>query len=403
MRSRNSQPRVAGSPALYVGIILIGANLRAPITSIGPVLPGIQTSLHLGDVGAGMLNALPLLLFAFLSLIAPSIGRRHGLEHILGAGLIAILLGTLIRSLPLAGALWIGTGLLSIGIAFGNVLLPGLVKRDFPTKAASLIAWYAAAMAGTAGLAAGLAVPIAAIGGLDWRWSIGIWALPAFAALLVWAPQWQASQHFLPPAGDAVVHLSPWRHAIGWQVSLFFAFHSLVFYAIVDWFASYAASAGILPRTAGFYLLIYQIVAIATNLGSAPLIRRFANQTGLGLLCGLFLVIGTSGLMLAPQLSWLWLVSAGLGAGIAMVTSLSLFGLRTHDHHQAAALSGMAQFIGYLGAASGPLLIGVLHDATGSWNAPLLLMILSSLLVAVFASLAGRARLIERQSPPSCA
>lgn len=380
---------------LYAGIILIGANLRAPITSVGPVLPDIQAHLGLNGMGAGWLNALPLLIFALLSLVAPQVGQRCGLERVLGAALLAILVGTLARSLALPGALWIGTLLLSIGIAFGNVLLPGLVKRDFPTSASGLIGCYAAAMAAMAGLAAGLAVPIADMPGSNWRWSLGVWALLALGALIVWLPQGRGRQHHLPAASSVPPRLSPWRHPIGWQVSLFFACHSLVFYGIVDWFASYAASSGIPLATGGFYLLIYQVVAVVTNLAGGPLIRRLRDQTGLGMLCGVLLVIGSAGLLLAPHFSWLWLICAGLGAGIAMVTSLSLFALRTHDHHQAAALSGMAQFIGYVGAAAGPLLIGVLHDLTHAWTAPMLLIVAASLLVTVFATLAGRARFIQ--------
>lgn len=71
-----------------------------------------------------MLNALPLLIFAVLSLLAPAIGRRHGLERVLGIAMVAILIGTVLRSLAIPGAIWGGTLLLSTGIAFGNVLLP---------------------------------------------------------------------------------------------------------------------------------------------------------------------------------------------------------------------------------------------------------------------------------------
>lgn len=376
------------------GIVLIGANLRAPITSLGPVLRDIQATLQLDGAAAGLLNALPLLLFAVLSLIAPSIGRRHGLERILGASIVAILMGTLLRSLWLPAGLWLGTILLSTGIAFGNVLLPGLVKRDFPDRAASIIGLYAAAMAGMAGLSAGLAVPIARLPFADWGLSLGAWAVLSLVTLLVWLPQMRAPQHHLSAAPHGMPVVSPWRHPIGWQVSLFFALHSLVFYSVVDWFASYVSDTGVSPAAAGGYLLVYQVVAIATNLGSASLIRRFADQRLLGFACGACLLVGTVGLLARPDLSLLWLIAAGLGAGIAMVTSLSLFALRTRDHHQAGALSGMAQFIGYAGAAAGPLLVGVLHDATGAWTAPLTLLIVASALVIVFATLAGRDRTI---------
>jgi MFS transporter, CP family, cyanate transporter len=383
--------RTTGSFGPYLGIILIGANLRAPITSVGPVLVDIQRDLGLGGAIAGLLNALPLLTFAVLSLVAPGIGRRHGLERILGASVAAIAAGTALRSLMLPGALWLGTIMLSAGIAFGNVLLPALVKRDVPERAAGVIALYAAAMATMAGVAAGAAVPIARIAGLDWRWALGVWALLAVFTLLVWFPQLRVRQHHLAPAAAGrVTSVSPWRHPVGWQVSLFFACHSLIFYSLVDWFATYAASRGIAPASAGMMLLAYQVVAVATNLGTAPLLRRFDDQVGLGCLCGLLLLAGTTGLLLWPTLSLLWLVLAGLGAGVSMVTSLSLFGLRTRDHQDAAALSGMAQFVGYAGAAMGPVLIGILHDATGGWNGPFGLLIVASVLVTIFASLAGR-------------
>ncbi|ASL40334.1 MULTISPECIES: MFS transporter [Acetobacteraceae] len=391
------RPSTVGFSSLYLGIILIGANLRAPITSLGPVLPAIQNELHLSGTTAGLLNSLPLLIFALLSLVAPAVGRLHGLERILGVSVMAILVGTVTRSLDLPGSIWFGTLLLSAGIAFGNVLLPGLVKRDFPTRAAGLIGLYAASMAAMAGLSAGIAEPIARIPGLSWRWAIGIWALLSFGALLMWLPQFRTRQHYLSSAAtNDQTFTSPWRHPIGWQVSLFFAFHSLVFYSLVDWFASYAASRGIPLSSAGLMLLVFQVVAVATNLGCAPLLQRLNDQRLLGFICGLLLLAGTSGLVLMPSLSLVWLICAGLGAGVAMVTSLSLFGLRTHNHHQAAVLSGMAQFIGYVGAAAGPLLIGVLHDATGNWSASLWLLVASSMLAMIFATLAGRARTIGK-------
>lgn len=392
--SFSSMPAV-GCAGLYFGIILIGANLRAPITGLGPVLPAIQHDLGFNDTIAGLLNSLPLLIFALLSPVAPIVGRRHGLERILGMSLLAIVSGTVARSVAMPGALWFGTILLSAGIAFGNVLLPGLVKRDFPTRAAGLIGLYAAAMAAMAGLSAGLAAPVAHLSGLGWRGAIGIWVLPALVALLVWMPQFRARQHCVSSAATrGCAPVSPWRHPIGWQVSLFFAFHSLLSYSLVDWFASYAASRGVSLSSAGFMLLVFQVVAVATNLGSAPVIRRLGDQKLLGFSCGLLLLIGTGGLAFMPGFSLLWLTCAGFGAGIAMVTSLSLFGLRTRDHHQAAALSGMAQFIGYAGAAMVPLLVGLLHDATGGWGAPLSLLMGSSVLAAAFATLAGRSRTI---------
>ncbi|RYE97153.1 MAG: MFS transporter [Oxalobacteraceae bacterium] len=260
---------------------------------------------------------------------------------------------------------------------------------------AALIGTYAAAMATTAGVASGIAVPVSHVAGMDWRWSIGIWAILALVTLIAWIPQLAGKvQGAALAAAPRQPAESAWKHAIGWQVSFFFALHSFVFYSVIDWYGAYAASVGISARRAGTDLLVFQVVAVATNLGSASFIKRAHDQVALGFTCGLLLLTGSAGLLLAPAWSLLWLISSGLGAGIAMVTSLSLFALRTRDHHQAAALSGMAQFVGYAGAALGPLLFGIVRDATGGWRAPLLLLAGCSALVIVFASLAGRRRQI---------
>ncbi|KXI30979.1 CynX/NimT family MFS transporter [Paraglaciecola hydrolytica] len=378
---------------LFLAIILVGANLRAPLTSVGPVLADIQNALGLDGTGAGLLNALPLLIFGLLSLFAPRLGRNYGLEPVIGFALFIITAGTILRSCDFTGAIWLGTLLLSAGIALGNVLLPGLIKRDFKHNTATVISIYAAAMAGFASLAAGLAVPISQMADLDWRWSIGCWALLSAIALIVWLPLLKGFTTNLN-IQKANPFTSPWRDATGWHVALFFVFHSLIFYSIVGWFASYALTIGLTALDAGFYLLIYQLVAIVTNLACAPIIAKMKDQTLLGLTCGLLLLIGTLGLYFAPSLSLIWIISLGLGGGASLTTSLAFFGLRTRDHHQAAALSGMAQFIGYMGAALGPFLIGVLNDVSRSWTAPFLVLIGASIMVMIFATLAGRSGVI---------
>lgn len=389
---------------LIIGIILIGANLRAPITTIGPLLSEIQSSLHFSDAQAGLLNALPLMIFAVLSLVAPAVAAQFGLERVLGTALAAICCGIVVRSMGFAGALWLGTGLLSTGIAFENVLLPGLVKRDFPAQAGRIVAFYAVAMAATAGVATGAAVPLSMLFGSgdrggNWQWATACWAVLPILSLICWLPQVRGRQHHLVATKNASTSLdqyaSPWRHTIGWLVSLFFVLHSMVFYSIVGWFTSYAASAGISATRAGFFLLVYQVVAVATNLGCAPVIRRVRDQRLLGFSCGLLLLASTTGLAFLPRYSLIFLLVGGLGAGIAMVTSLSLFALRTFHYQQAAALSGMAQFVGYVGAAAGPLLVGVLRDVTGGWTAPMFMLMIASGFVTVFATLAGRAKFIE--------
>lgn len=383
-----------GASLFSLGIILIAANLRAPITSLGPVLSDVQHELGLSDSAGGLLSALPLAVFAIISLVAPALGRKLGVERALATGLLAILIGTAFRSLPVPSAIWGGTLVISTGIAVANVLLPGLVKRRSPENAASLIGIYAAAMALFAGMGAGLAVPIAQIPGSNWRVSLGVWSVCAAIALLVWLPQMRGAQNELRSSAPRalVANKSPWKQAIGWQVAAFFAFQSIVFYSIVSWYATIAASRGVSPASAGVDLLLYRIVAIATNLGAAPIIKRTKDQRWLGAVCGFLYLAGCIGMMLNLPFPTLWLLVAGLGAGLSLTTSLSLFALRSASHEQAAKLSGMAQFVGYGGGALGSVIFGALHEATSNWTYSLAILVAASMLVTLFAYQAGRDR-----------
>jgi len=377
-----------------LGIVLIAANLRAPITSLGPLLGDVQSELGLSDAAGGLLSALPLVIFGIVSLVAPVLGRKLGADRGLGAALVAILVGTLLRSLAIPSALWIGTLVLSAGIAVANVLLPGMVKHRYPAHAASLIGIYAAAMALFAGLGAGLAVPIAHIPGSNWRVSLGVSSVFSAVALIAWFPRMRSA----PPNSHAsatrkaAAHRSPWKQVIGWQVSAFFAFQTIVFYSIVSWYATIAASRGVSAASAGVDLLLFQVIAIATNLAAAPIIKRTKDQRYIGAACGLLYLTGTLGMILNAPFPTLWLMIAGLAAGLSLTTSLSLFALRAATHEQAAELSGMAQFVGYGAGALGPILFGVLHEMTANWTYSLASLVAASTLVTLFAYQAGRGR-----------
>ena len=410
VRNAGSAPRpslVASPLWLLFGIYLIGANLRAPITSVGPVLDQIQSSLGLSASLAGLLNALPLVIFAGLSPFAARFSRIIGIERTLFAAMLVLVIGTLTRSLPSILALWTGTLLIACGIAVGNVLLPALVKRDFAHTAARQIGIYATTMGIAAAVATGLAVPLSLLASASWRVSINVWGIPALLALLVWLPQLRHGaradaktdaktvRHANVPQADPLSYRSPWRSMLGWHVSIFMALHSMVFYSLIAWFTAFAAAHRISAETAGVYLFIYQAIAIVANIGTSFIIGRLPDQRTIGFTASLLILIGVGGLLLVPGYALLWLCFAGLGAGISMVTCLTLFGLRSRHHRQAADLSGMAQSVGYGVAAIGPLAVGAIHDASGSWTMSLLFLVSMPLAQLYFSVRAGRSTTID--------
>ncbi|AOF00781.1 MULTISPECIES: CynX/NimT family MFS transporter [Serratia] len=382
---------------LIVGIMLIAANLRAALTSVGPLLEQIQQQLALSATAAGLINSLPLILFAVLSPLTPALAKRIGIERTLGLALALLVCGIALRSLPQDAMLWLGSILIGAAIALANVVLPTLVKRDFPHRAAAMIAAYAAVMSLVAAIASGLAVPLASLGDLGWRFSLLCWGLPALLALLVWLPQLRR------PATPAVKeplstepqrYRSPWGSALGWQVAMFMGLQSIAFYTIIGWFSAFAASHGTSAQQAGFELFVYQVVAIVANFVMVVILPRARDQRAIALGSSLLIFIGVGGLLVQPASSLVWLTFAGLGAGSSLVLALSFFGLRSQHHHQATLLSGMAQSVGYLLAALGPTLFGLLHDLTEGWRLPLIVLLCLTLLQMLFGALAGRSRLI---------
>lgn len=390
----SANPALRRSGFFLFLLLLTAANLRTPITAVGPVLENIRLTFGLSASAAGVINFLPLLMFATLAPPAAWFGNHFGLERSLWGALLLITLGSILRISGSESALWAGTIILSSGIAAANVLLPPLIKRDFTEHTARYVGLYAMTMAITASIASGVVVPLAELSSAGWRLSLAVWLVPAIVALLAWLPYLKKPASLAKNSANSTSTRSPWRAALGWQVSLFMACQSLVFYTLIGWFTPFAQDSGISQLEAGGMLFVYQIVAIVSNLACMSALKKMRDQRAIGFLASLSIFVAVAGLLMAPNYALLWLILAGLGAGASMVICLSLFNLRTHDHLQASKLSGMAQCVGYGLAALGPLCFGLLHDVSGNWQWPLMLLLVIAGLQMIVATLAGRARVI---------
>jgi len=390
---------------VLAGILLVAANLRASITVVGPLLGEVRADLGLSSVVASALISLPVVCFAVFSPVAPLLARRLGVERTLGLALAALTIGIVARSLPWSGLLWVGTVLLGLAIATMNVLLPAVLKRDFPRDSGRLTGLYSAVQSGAAAAASGLAVPIAGMATGGWRTAFGIWAGLALVGLGVFAPQLRRRAAGLAASGgsagarrgdDRARARLPWRHPLAWQVTLFMGLQSTLFYSVLTWWPSIEESHGTSTATAGFHQALMQVLGIVGSLGVAALLHgRRDDQRGLATLLVPLPAVAVVGELVVPGLAVLWNVLLGLGTGGLIVLALALFGLRTRHHAQAAALSGMAQSVGYLLAAAGPILIGMLHDATSSWTAPLVVLLVLQAVQLVVARAAARPRFLE--------
>jgi MFS transporter, CP family, cyanate transporter len=370
---------------------LVVANLRPALTSVGPLLETIRTSLGLSDAAVGLLPTLPLLIFAGLSLFA-HYGEAFGIEKTLAWCLALIVAGIALRSEGSIVALFTGTAIFSAGIAVANVLVPSLIKRDFADYVGGMTTAYVMMLTLTGAFATGLAVPLATHLAGGWQSSLAIWGAFAALGLLFWLPETRSAKTAAvaeQPDEKAVVK-PIWRSALAWQVTVFMGIQFLIYFVTIGWMPPYLSALGVPAAEAGWLLSLYQLVGFAVGVVAPPLLRLGRDQRLLAVTASLVTALTILGLLAAPRLAAFWLAVSGASFGITFILAFAFIGLRTTDYRRAASLSAMAQATGYLIAAFGPAAFGWLHDLTMGWTVPMLGFVAVAALQAVAGFGAGR-------------
>lgn len=359
-------PRGKQGALLIAGILMIATTLRVTFTGAAPLLETIRSDYGLSTAQTGLLTTLPLLAFALVSPLAAGIARRFGMERSLFAAMLLICAGIALRSLPSAALLFAGTAIIGCGIALGNVLLPGLIKRDFSQHVARLTGAYSLTMGAAAALGSALVVPLA-LHGFGWRGALLMLMLFPLLAFLIWLPQWRTTRSANLSSSRALHERGIWRSPLAWQVTLFLGLNSLIYYVIIGWLPTILISHGYSEAQAGSLHGLLQLATAAPGLAIPLILHRFNDQRWIAALVSLLCAVGAAGLWFVPGQAIIWTLLFGFGSGATMILGLTFIGLRASSAHQAAALSGMAQSVGYLLAACGPPVMGKLHDASGSW------------------------------------
>lgn len=396
MKQKN-RPAALPLGLLLIAVALLAANLRAPLAALGPLVGMIQADLRTSGTFMGIVAALPMLAFALFSPLAPKAVRRFGMERVLAASLALMIVGLVCRSLgPSESLLAGGTLLLAAAITMGNVLLPALAKRNLPGRVGLAVGTLSVVMALSSALAASASVPLAEYAG--WQWSLAGWLLPATAALCVWlaiarrAGAERPSENILSDGLTGNI----WRLRPAWCLSAFMGLQSLLFYSLVNFLPSVLMEKGIGTAAAGNYVALFQIGSLAGSLSASFLFARIRCRQWFNLGLSLMMLAGISGLWLMPAgTAPLWILLAGAGTSGCFASALMLFALRSSDSRTAAALSGMAQTVGYSIAATGPLGMGLLYDVSGSWSASLSVLSVLMLAECVLAWFAARPDIIR--------
>lgn len=381
-----------------LGVIFFAANLRAPLTSVGPVIGEISLSLSLSKTAAGMLTTIPLVAFGLLSSFIPRFSQRFGMELVLLLSLILLGIGLGVRSLGSITTLFVGAALVGTAITFGNVLMPAFIKTKFPKRIGVMMGIYSVGMNLTAALAAGLSIGIGKWTNLGWKASIGIWVVLTIVGIIIWLPQLlSARRKKKATAKETLVDSKPiikvnlLKSRLAWAVTIYMGLQSLMYYCFTAWLPKVAQDWGMSIEASGWVLAYVQFAQLPTTFVGSILAARMRDQRFLSALTGVLFILGITGILIfKTKYILLWCILLGVASGLAFSLSMLFFVLRTQNTLQAAKLSGMTQTFGYLIAATGPAIFGGIFDLTSSWTLSFVFLMLMSVVLLVAGVIAGK-------------
>ncbi|MFN2328538.1 MAG: CynX/NimT family MFS transporter [Chromatocurvus sp.] len=377
---------------ILLGVLAVALNLRPALTSIAPLLGDIQQVTGLSPGIAGLLTTAPVLCLGIFGPLAPWLAGRIGSERTIGLFLVVLGAGCVVRATTVPLGLFIGTLMAGAGIGVVGVLLPAVLKREFPDYAARLTGVYTLLLCLGAAAAAGLTVPVAAHFDNSWRAGLTVWCLPALLALLVWSPQMRRKSQ---PAAAGAPPTAIWKDRVAWQVTLFMGLQSSLAYCVFGWLPFILQTRGVSVSDSGVTMSVSIGAQLLTALGGPFIATAFRDQRPAVLL---FMGLTLAGLLSIVYLPLckvtLWAIVLGLGQGGTFSVALSLIVLRARDATMTGRLSGMAQSVGYTLAATGPLMVGTFYGWYGNWNAVAVMFCVIALVGTLAGLGAGRRRFV---------
>ena len=382
---------------LGANLLLVALNLRPTVTSVGAVLPELVQGTGLSPLGASALTTLPVLCFGLFGPLGPGLARRLGAERTILVAIALLVVGAALRAVATAPAIFVGQTLAALAIGISNVLLPGMVKRHFPHRLPLMTGLYTMALCIGAAAGAGATLPLAHALGDSWSRGLGFWALPALLATVAWISQVPCRRGAVAHAAYKVVGL--WRDPLAWQVTLFMGLQSSLAFTVFGWFPPILRDRGLSAVNAGLAVSISVLVQAAAALLAPIIAARGKDQRGSCVAAVALCIAGLFGCLYAPLWSvWFWSVVLGIAQGSLFALALTLIVMRAADAHVAAHLSSMAQGVGYIVAAAGPLLTGLLRAWYPGWTAVAFLCLTIAIAAALCALGAGRALHVQARS-----
>ncbi|MBA1201014.1 MFS transporter [Pseudomonas capeferrum] len=381
---------------LASSLLLVAFNLRTAFPSMGAVLAEVKIDLGLTSVATSAVTTLPVLCLGLFAPLAPWLARKIGAERTILGLMVLLSAGLLGRGMGGIPGLIVGSVVVGGAIAIINVLLPGLIKRDFPTSTGLMTGLYSMALLGGAATAAGITIPLKHALGGGWTMALALWSLPAAVACACW--------FFQLSKGTAVTRMATphirglWRCALAWQLTLFMVLQAMYSFTVFGWLAPFLRDRGLAPLESSLIVSSSILLQTATCLAAPLIATRLPNQSWFNVIVVLLTTIGFLGCLAAPiQSVWFWAGVQGIGQGALTSIAIAMIVLRSENAHVAAELSGMVQGIGYGVGALGPLLVGMLYKPSIGYAHVEIFLSAVGVALLYFGYTSGRPRFVSVQ------
>lgn len=393
--------RIKGNWLIIIAIIMVASTLRAPLTSVGPVINDIIHQFNINDGIAGSLITIPLFIFAIISPLVSKVTNYLSMSRTILLSTLLLVFSLILRVAGDFTLFILGTILLGVAIAFGNVLLPSYVKWYFPTQVGIVTGIYSSMMHFTAGLGGGLSIPISSASQFGFRLSLSSWVIFAIISIFLWIlivkknSKLERKTAFVNQRNKEN-KTNIVKSRIAWIIAATMGFQAMIIYTIVMWMPSILIDKGVDSSTAGFLFMLNQFSQVPMTFIVPIIAYKLSNQRILAIIITTLFLLGFSFLFSHSLiLLFIGVIISGAAMGACFSFCMILFSIKARTDNGSVTLSGFGQSIGYLIGAIGPVLVGYLYDITHSWNSGIVALFIMALLFLIFSYIASKNKVIE--------
>lgn len=371
-------------------IFLLGASMRCSMSCVGPLTGAFQADLGLSSFAAGFVTTIPLISFSVTAPFAGKIAVAVESKKLIATCYSLVAVGLLLRAFGAVAGLYTGTLLLGLAIGTLNVLMPALIRKQFPHEIGLMMGVYLCSMTAASSFFSGTCQSIAqSLGG----WQMGLAAPVVLVFISIAACLLSGKKLAVKLEANAPVRAKDCINRKHVAVAVFMGTQSFFYFSILAWLPSIAESFGGLTGESGLLLLVMQACGLIPCLGIPIITQRTRRRDLLCFVTALqftlgFLVIlfwGSSQVMI-----YIAAVLLGFACSATLSISLTIIAEQGRNAAETAMISALSQCIGYACSAIGPTVLGYLFDLFGKWEIVLILCTVLSIGMTLLGLYAGK-------------